>query len=70
MDRVHDGVEAVAYVRQQGEFQNRPRPNLILLDLMMPDVSGGRMFDEMRRHVPKNQSLSCLIGPPRPKLMS
>ena len=25
-------------------------PDLILLDLMMPDVSGGRMFDEMQRH--------------------
>ena len=25
MDRVHDGVEAVAYVRRLGEFQNRPR---------------------------------------------
>ncbi|MGH3993633.1 MAG: response regulator, partial [Pseudonocardiaceae bacterium] len=26
------------------------RPDLILLDLMMPDVSGGRMFDEMKEH--------------------
>lgn len=26
------------------------KPDLILLDLMMPDVSGGRMFEEMQRH--------------------
>jgi chemotaxis family two-component system response regulator Rcp1 len=40
MDRVHDGVEAVAYVRRLGEFQNRPRPDLILLDLNLPRMNG------------------------------
>jgi CheY-like chemotaxis protein len=40
MDRVHDGVEAVAYVRRQGAFQNRPRPGLILLDLELPRMHG------------------------------
>ena len=38
-----DGLEGLA----KAEFR---RPDLILLDLMMPDVSGGRMFEEMRRH--------------------
>lgn len=38
-----DGLEGLA----KAEFR---RPDLILLDLMMPDVSGGRMFDEMRDH--------------------
>ncbi len=38
-----DGLEGLA----KAEFR---KPDLILLDLMMPDVSGGRMFDEMRRH--------------------
>ena len=38
-----DGLEGLT----KAEFR---RPDLILLDLMMPDVSGGRMFDEMRRH--------------------
>ena len=38
-----DGLEGLA----KAEFR---RPDLILLDLMMPDVSGGRMFDEMRAH--------------------
>jgi len=40
MDRVHDGVETVAYVRRQGKFQNRPRPDLILLDLKLPRMHG------------------------------
>jgi DNA-binding response OmpR family regulator len=38
-----DGLEGLA----KAEFR---RPDLILLDLMMPDVSGGRMFDEMMQH--------------------
>ena len=38
-----DGLEGLT----KAEFK---RPDLILLDLMMPDVSGGRMFDEMQRH--------------------
>jgi DNA-binding response OmpR family regulator len=38
-----DGLEGLA----KAEFK---RPDLILLDLMMPDVSGGRMFDEMKQH--------------------
>lgn len=38
-----DGLEGLA----KAEFR---RPDLILLDLMMPDVSGGRMYDEMKEH--------------------
>ncbi|MGH2818782.1 MAG: response regulator [Actinomycetota bacterium] len=38
-----DGLEGLA----KAEFK---RPDLILLDLMMPDVSGGRMYDEMNEH--------------------
>src|ERR687897_2878447 len=38
-----DGLEGLA----KAEFR---KPDLILLDLMMPDVSGGRMYDEMKEH--------------------
>jgi DNA-binding response OmpR family regulator len=38
-----DGLEGLA----KAEFR---KPDLILLDLMMPDVSGGRMFEEMQTH--------------------
>jgi DNA-binding response OmpR family regulator len=38
-----DGLEGLT----KAEFK---KPDLILLDLMMPDVSGGRMFDEMQTH--------------------
>ena len=43
VSEARDGLEGLA----KAEFR---KPDLILLDLMMPDVSGGRMFEEMRRH--------------------
>ena len=54
IDRVYDGVEAVAYVRQEGRFRNQPRPNVILLDLNLPQMDGHEVLrilkadDELR----------------------
>jgi chemotaxis family two-component system response regulator Rcp1 len=35
-----DGVEAMAFLRQEGECAGCPRPDLILLDLNMPKMDG------------------------------
>ncbi len=35
-----DGAKALAFLRRQGEFAEVPRPDLILLDLNLPQVSG------------------------------
>ena len=35
-----DGVEALEYLRREGEFSDAPRPDLILLDLNMPRMDG------------------------------
>ena len=40
IDRVCDGLEAVAYVKRQGEYRKRPRPSMILLDLKLPRMDG------------------------------
>ena len=37
---VHDGVTGLAAARQQGHFANLPRPDIILLDLHMPEMDG------------------------------
>ena len=33
---VSDGVEALAFLRREGEFADAPRPGLVLLDLNLP----------------------------------
>lgn len=40
LDAVRDGVEALAYLRQEGIYADKPRPDLILLDLNLPRMDG------------------------------
>lgn len=37
---VGDGVQALAFLRRQGEYAAAPRPDLILLDLNLPKMDG------------------------------
>jgi two-component system response regulator len=45
---VSDGVQAMEYVRGEGEFAGRERPNLVLLDLNLPRKSGAEVLDEIK----------------------
>jgi len=44
-----DGVEALAFLRGQGRYAARVRPDLILLDLNLPRMSGRELLEEMKR---------------------
>jgi CheY-like chemotaxis protein len=45
---VCDGVEAIAFLRRQGEYSGFPRPDLILLDLNLPKKDGREVLAEIK----------------------
>jgi CheY-like chemotaxis protein len=46
-----DGVEAMEFLRRQGKFADKPRPDLILLDLNMPKKDGREVLAELKADV-------------------
>jgi len=53
----NDGVEALAFLRQEGSNADAPRPALILLDLNMPRMDGRQLLayikeDEILKTIP------------------
>ena len=45
---VHDGVEALEFLRRQGKYAAAPRPELILLDLNLPRKDGRQVLAEIK----------------------
>jgi CheY-like chemotaxis protein len=44
---VGDGEQAMAFLRQEGEFARRPRPDLVLLDLNLPRKDGREVLADL-----------------------
>ena len=45
---VENGVEALEYLRKEGEFEKMPTPDLILLDLNLPKKDGREVLHEIK----------------------
>jgi two-component system response regulator len=45
---VSDGVEAMRFVRREGEYADRERPDLVVLDLNLPRKSGSEVLAEIK----------------------
>ncbi len=51
-----DGVDAMAFLRQEGAHANAPRPDLILLDLNLPKMDGR----EVLAHIKEDADLKMI----------
>ncbi|HWO66095.1 MAG TPA: response regulator [Umezawaea sp.] len=49
LHRVRDGVEALEFLRREGEHADAPRPGLILLDLNLPRMDGHEALAVIKR---------------------
>lgn len=45
---VEDGIEALAFLKREGEYTDVPRPELILLDLNLPGKDGRDVLAEIK----------------------
>ncbi|TWH41929.1 two-component system response regulator [Rhodococcus rhodochrous J38] len=45
---VRDGEEALDFLYRRGEYENAPRPDLILLDLNLPKYDGRQVLEQVK----------------------
>ncbi|HLJ52414.1 MAG TPA: response regulator [Rhizomicrobium sp.] len=49
LHHARDGVEALAFLRREGEYAKAPKPDLVLLDLNLPRKDGREVLAEMKQ---------------------
>ncbi|QLG48796.1 response regulator [Natrinema halophilum] len=47
---VTDGRAALDFIHQRGEYEDAPRPDIVLLDLNLPKVGGEDVLHEIKHH--------------------
>lgn len=57
---LENGVEAIRFLRNEGEFHDAVRPDLILLDLNLPGKNGQEVLGEIKKD-PDLQSIPVVV---------
>jgi chemotaxis family two-component system response regulator Rcp1 len=57
LNSVDDGRAALHYLKKEGEYADAPTPDMILLDLDLPHISGREVLEEVKKdkalkHIP------------------
>ena len=55
-----DGMQAMAFLKREGEHANAPRPDMILLDLNLPKKDGREVLEEIKES-PTLKSIPVVI---------
>ncbi|WP_245234313.1 response regulator [Methylotenera oryzisoli] len=53
---VKDGVEALAFLRKEGQYADAPTPDVVLLDLNLPKKDGREVLAEINQTLRLNVS--------------
>jgi chemotaxis family two-component system response regulator Rcp1 len=48
VNAVHDGVEAISYLRREGRYAHVPAPDLVILDLNLPRKDGCEVLSSIK----------------------
>ena len=60
IDRVSDGAEALSYLRQEGQYAEKLRPNVVLLDLKLPRMDGHEVLAAIKAD-PRLRSIPVVV---------
>jgi CheY-like chemotaxis protein len=60
LHHVRDGVEAMRFLERQGEYKEKPRPDLMLLDLNLPRKDGREVLAEIKSD-PELRSIPVVV---------
>jgi CheY-like chemotaxis protein len=60
LHHVPDGVEALAFLRGEGQYASSPRPDLVLLDLNLPRMDGRQVLKEVKGD-PKLRAIPIVV---------
>ncbi|THE66343.1 response regulator [Salinadaptatus halalkaliphilus] len=57
---VSDGAAAIDFLRQEGEYEDAPRPDIILLDLNLPRMDGQDVLEALKSD-PQMRSIPVIV---------